>query len=209
MKKIMKQALALTAAIVTSAAVQAAAINWSAPVNAMLDADGNVLANAAVLLIQTATGAGAPTIGWDSGLTISGGTYLGQTVLNASGKISPAAVVTITGTWSAGTINVLGGAAYGQPGTVAATGYAAGNSRDYYMVVCDGGTISETSQFAMTSLANKFSSSDGGALTLTFGTLAGSATGTGSDWAPVPEPTSVALLAIGVAAIGLRRRFRK
>ncbi len=28
-------------------------------------------------------------------------------------------------------------------------------------------------------------------------------------WAPVPEPTSVALLAIGAAAIGLRRRIRK
>jgi hypothetical protein len=29
------------------------------------------------------------------------------------------------------------------------------------------------------------------------------------NWAPVPEPTSVALLAIGAAAIGLRRRIRK
>lgn len=28
-------------------------------------------------------------------------------------------------------------------------------------------------------------------------------------WEPIPEPTSMALLAIGVAAIGLRRRFRK
>jgi hypothetical protein len=29
------------------------------------------------------------------------------------------------------------------------------------------------------------------------------------NWAPVPEPTSFALLAIGAAAIGLRRRIRK
>ncbi|MDR3221342.1 MAG: PEP-CTERM sorting domain-containing protein [Candidatus Accumulibacter sp.] len=28
-------------------------------------------------------------------------------------------------------------------------------------------------------------------------------------WAPVPEPTGMALLALGVAAAGLRRRFRK
>lgn len=30
-----------------------------------------------------------------------------------------------------------------------------------------------------------------------------------ANWTPIPEPTSMALLAIGVAAIGLRRKFMK
>jgi len=54
-----------------------------------------------------------------------------------------------------------------------------------------------------------------GALTVYFGTGQGTAAGTAGGstftegWEAIPEPTSMALLAIGVAAIGLRRRFRK
>ena len=31
----------------------------------------------------------------------------------------------------------------------------------------------------------------------------------GTVWTPIPEPTAMALLALGAAAVGLRRRFRK
>lgn len=204
MKKMMKYAMTLTVALMAAGAVQAAAINWSAPV-AMLDSEGAILNGATVLLIQVANGGTAPVLGWDSGLTISGGNYLGKTTLAATGKLSPTAVVSITGTWTTGDINVYGGGAFGEPATVKTAGFGNTKGLDYYMVVFDSATITVDSTYATSKLLNKYSANDTGNLTLAFSTPTGAA----STWEPVPEPTSLALVGLGVVALALRRRFVK
>lgn len=209
MKKI---CLGLSAALLVAAgSVQAAAISWSA-VAVMRDQDDNVLANAAVILIQVPKGGAAPDGTtfpvWNTGLDFNNAytkSYLGQSALNASGQLSPPSIISMTGDWNTGTINVLGGAQYGEPGTLAATGFGAGHGYDYYMLVFDGPTIHSGSFFSPVALFNKYASTQNGNLILSFT----SATGSTTPWYPVPEPTTWALLGIGALAVGFRRKLFK
>jgi len=197
MTKIMVAAL-IVASVGTA---EAAAITWRNGTGTFTDGantlDGNVIA-----LISGAVGSVAPVLSWgESGPVIGEGySYLGQAAI-ASGKV-PTSSISIDGTWSSGTINVLGGSQWGYPATVAATGFGDTKGMDYYMVVFDSAAVSSGSKYAMVELANKYPSTDTGNLTLLF---PGQAL---TEWTPVPEPTSMALLALGVAALGLRRKFR-
>lgn len=74
-----------------------------------------------------------------------------------------------------------------------------------YMVIFDAATIGAANYFMVSSAITKTFGASGNN-TYTFTTAGGTLPG---SWTAVPEPTAMALLALGVAAIGLRRKFIK
>jgi len=209
----MKKMLILAMALSVSVAAQAVQINWSTLVGQGFGV-GNA-GNMVVLLRDsvTANTTAGVTIAGDGAMTLAAGLdLLGVGFLNASGDLASVAIVqTAAGNWtSASTLNVVGLANFTGtandgdfPSTVASMNAGAAGKRDYYMLVFDDNNIDDATQMNQVKIANVGSALGSANLAIQFNQT--NATG----WEAVPEPTSMALLALGVAAVGLRRRFRK
>ena len=197
----MKKMLLTLAVIVGIVGVShAAQITWQQGSNAFTDGSENPVSGIALLFVDSVD-ATAPTLTYKDGkLTASSGTYLGSTTLNSDGKVVKTTIA-VTGNWAEGSISTT--AAYGLGGaTIDTWGAGTSNKRDFFMVVFDSTTLSDSSKYVVTSLTGKYSTTTTGNITLAFPGKAFAS----DAWTNVPEPCSVALVLLGVAALGLKRK---
>jgi hypothetical protein len=179
--KTLTKIMAAALIVAFAGTAEAAAIAWRNGAGSFTDGTAALNGNA-IILIAGALGGPAPVLNWGvGGLELGAGySYLGQTALSGTGTV-PTSTVTMDGTWTTGTINVLGGGQWGYASTVAATGSGSANAR----LTTTWRSSTRDDQLGLhlcdDELANKYPTTDTGTLTLAFpGTAL-------TEWTAVPE----------------------
>lgn len=182
----MKKIMALTAAIMVAAATQAAAVCWTAT-NVYV---GNATDKAAGIAYFMVSDTAYTTL-TAGGLDVDGVT----TAIGSAYSYTPVAA----GTYSVSSAN---------PVANATLGLADSSNYNAYLVIFDGATIADSTQYYVTAAKNLGTSAGDSNASIAFGTQK-TLSQNAANWTAIetiPEPTSGLLMLLGMAGLALRRR---
>ena len=185
MKTIMTIAMALFVTVVA----QAGSINWAitgaAPIKTA--ANANVGAGWTVYLVLTDSLADIDTAIKDGTFTSTTTGVLGSALTGTGSNVSTTQTAT----------------------SASLTAYSSYNFTVLYFNTTDYvNTLGTTSSYRTTSTVNQLAYADDPQYQVTWSSAAPGIGGSWNAYTVIPEPTAMALLALGAAAVGLRRRFR-
>ncbi|MCL2104304.1 MAG: PEP-CTERM sorting domain-containing protein [Kiritimatiellaeota bacterium] len=198
----MKKFMFIATVIASAGILQAASISWSAASGSGVGSDGYVYVmtgtstdySAVVALLGAGNVAGFQS--YFNSLDRSTDYTVGSIAANSHLALG-------AGTTTSGLFLSSHAGSYGTPDN-----FLGGSSQSVFFVIFDGADPLSADNYSVSYLYNQNLLASGARnYAITWANWGGQ--GVAGVWLPIPEPTTMVVMAAGIAALGLRRRFRK